>query len=147
MREKRIERPEGTYATCFGCGSENPDGLRLAFVETERGRVECRYAVPAHFRGPEGVIHGGIQATLLDETLGFAIESQLGVGDVELVTATFSLDYKRAAPIDTLITIRGSFDRTEGRSHFARGEIVDGAGQVCTTATARWVDVSARTTN
>ena len=54
--------------TCFGCGADNPNGLGLRFFETNEG-VEVEYAVHEHHGGAPGVVHGGIQATLLDEAL------------------------------------------------------------------------------
>jgi acyl-coenzyme A thioesterase PaaI-like protein len=136
-----IERTP-SYDDCFGCGKENVDGLRMIFEESRPGVVECRYHTPDHYRGPAGVIHGGIQATLLDEVLGMAVSSALAPGSPDIVTAEFSLRYKRAAPTATEVVLRATYDRAEGRNHFVTGELLDPDGNVCTTAAARWVDVS-----
>ncbi len=131
------------YNTCFGCGAENELGLRMKFRELEPGLVESRYAVPDHFRGPDGVIHGGIQATLLDEILGMAVSSALGNTGADVVTASFALRYKRPAPTLAEVVLRAQYERADGRSHFVTGELRDADGNVCTTAEARWVHVSA----
>jgi acyl-coenzyme A thioesterase PaaI-like protein len=131
------------YNTCFGCGADNEQGLRMTFRELEPGLVETRYTVPDHFRGPDGVIHGGIQATLLDEILGMAVTSALGDGFDNVVTAAFSLRYKRPAPTVAEVLLRARYDRAEGRNHFVTGELLDADGNVCTIAEARWVAVSA----
>ena len=137
-------RRDASYDHCFGCGKDNEDGLRMQFTEREPGAVECRYHTPDHFRGPAGVIHGGIQATLLDEILGIAVSSALGDMSSDVVTAAFSLRYKRPAPTEAEVVLRARYDRAEGRSHFVTGELLDSEGNVCTTAEARWVDVTPR---
>lgn len=131
------------YNTCFGCGADNERGLRMTFRELEPGSVETHYSVPDHFRGPDGIIHGGIQATLLDEILGMAVTSALGAGSDNVVTAAFSLRYKRPAPTAAEVILRARYDRADGRSHFVTGELLDPNGNICTTAEARWVAVSA----
>ena len=73
-----------------------------------------------------------------------AVESALGRRNLELVTASFSLRYRAPAPTGGEVLLRGRFDRSEGDRHFVTGELLDAAGTVCTTAEARWVDVSGR---
>jgi acyl-coenzyme A thioesterase PaaI-like protein len=53
------------------CGSENPEGLHIAF---ERAPDGCRaeyLARPAHVGWPE-IIHGGLLFTLMDEAVAWA---------------------------------------------------------------------------
>ena len=138
-----IER-SAAYEECFGCGKANAAGLQMKFSERAPGDVECRYRTPDHYRGADGVIHGGIQATLLDEILGMAVSSALGDTSADVVTASFSLRYKRPAPTEADIVLRARYDRAEGRSHFVTGELLDAEGNVCTIAEARWVDVTPR---
>lgn len=142
MSQTRVIRRGKEYSTCFGCGPDNDRGLQMTFREIERGVVECRYTAPDHYRGPVGIIHGGIQATLLDEVLGMAVESGLAADASRLVTASFMLRYKRSAPTTREVLLRGSYDRAEGRNHFAMGELFDPEGNLCTSAEARWVDLS-----
>jgi acyl-coenzyme A thioesterase PaaI-like protein len=56
---------------CFGCGQENPIGLRLRFaVDSEGVRAEFTPA-PEH-QGFQDIVHGGIIATVLDEAMAWA---------------------------------------------------------------------------
>jgi acyl-coenzyme A thioesterase PaaI-like protein len=93
--------------------------------------------VPEHLCGAGTVAHGGIQATLLDEAMGFATRTAVG-DDQIIVTADFSLRYRRPVPIGEELRIRGELDRREGDHIFLRGVIVDADGQELTTAEARW---------
>ena len=56
---------------CFGCSRANPHGLHLEFFEEGEG-VVCRWRPDPRFQSWDGVLHGGITATILDETAGWA---------------------------------------------------------------------------
>jgi uncharacterized protein (TIGR00369 family) len=107
------------YNACFGCGPENPAGLRLKFEETNDG-VEVHYTVHDDLRGAPGVVHGGIQATLLDETLCMTAYAKLGMS---VVTGELTVRYEKSVPTDTALLIRGRIVETKGRSAFIEGGI------------------------
>jgi uncharacterized protein (TIGR00369 family) len=56
-------------AQCFGCGKENEAGLQLDFEMRPDGRLETRFTPRPEHGGWEGVFHGGLMATLLDEAM------------------------------------------------------------------------------
>ena len=127
--------------TCFGCGPANEDGLRLRFRELEDGRtIETRVQVPAHYAGVAGVLHGGIQATVLDEVMGVAASRALPQGPehVPCVTAEISLSYLRPVPMEGHVVARSRVERIEGRDVYVTGEIVGPDGRELTTASSRW---------
>jgi acyl-coenzyme A thioesterase PaaI-like protein len=131
--------PSAGDARCFGCGPENEAGLHLAFRQTGTATVECTYAVPAHLCGGPATVHGGIQATILDEALGKA--ALLGFADGprrRIVTAEFSLRYRRPAPLGEPLTARAELVRVEGANVFVRGALFACDGTELTTAEARW---------
>ena len=66
-----IQRSGDAYRRCFGCGSENPIGLRLRF-EAVDGGVVARFRPRPEYQGWDGMLHGGILLTMLDETLAYA---------------------------------------------------------------------------
>lgn len=123
---------------CFGCSPHNPYGLKLESTRTADRVVEIHYTAEGHLCGPAGVVHGGIQATLLDEALGAACHMVFEDEMVNLVTAEFSLRYRRPTPVESLLVIRGEVMRVEGRDVWAEGVIRDEAGEKLTTAEARW---------
>jgi acyl-coenzyme A thioesterase PaaI-like protein len=123
---------------CFGCSPHNRNGLRLRFLETEPGAVESTYVAPEHLCGAPGVVHGGIQAALLDEVMGVAAHSGAESEDVVLVTAEFHLRYRRPVPTATSLTIRARLARREGNDFFLEGAIVGADGHDLTRAKARW---------
>ena len=127
---------DGPEDTCFGCGQRNDLGLRLRFQRFDDGSVEAEYVTPRHFAGATGVVHGGIQAAMLDEVQGIAVHSV--VGDARIATAEFHLRYRRPVPDQQPLTLRGRIVRSEDPNYFTEGEIIGGDGEVLTRAEARW---------
>ncbi len=126
------------YDDCYGCGQRNARGLRMTFEHLADGSAQSLYIAPDHLRGAPDVIHGGVQATLLDEVMGHAIHATDGDPELDIATMDFSLHYRRPAPVAVPLTIRARLVRSEGRDFFVSGEIVSPDGAVLTTAEARW---------
>ncbi|MCG3196878.1 MAG: PaaI family thioesterase [Candidatus Omnitrophica bacterium] len=57
---------------CFVCGEDNPDGFRGKFELDERNHVRFHFIPRQTMQGYGTVMHGGLQATILDETMGWA---------------------------------------------------------------------------
>jgi uncharacterized protein (TIGR00369 family) len=82
---KRIRNPfsemgKDTYQ-CFGCSPYNENGLKLEFSQDENG-VVAEWVTGPGFEGWHGIIHGGIQATLMDETASWCILTRCGTAGV-----------------------------------------------------------------
>lgn len=105
--------------TCFGCGANNASGLRLEFFETDDG-VEVSYTAPKHLEGAPGIIHGGIQGTLLDEAFCMTAHAKRGTG---VVTGELTVRYLRPAPTGTPLLVRGQIVEERGRSFVIEGGI------------------------
>jgi acyl-coenzyme A thioesterase PaaI-like protein len=91
--------------------------------------------------GEPGIVHGGIQATILDEVLGRA--AQRAVIEIAgqrrtIVTASFELRYRSPCVIDERITARAWVERVEWPSVHVRGELTDATGCLLTEGNARW---------
>lgn len=115
---------------CFACGDDNPVGLGLTFEARPPGAVARFRPRPEH-RGAPGMLHGGVAATCLDETmaaLGWLLDR------VHTVTATLELRYRRPVPLDgSTLTIEAWRDRPESRRRqrvHGRLLLADGASAV-----------------
>ncbi|SCV69471.1 BQ2448_2491 [Microbotryum intermedium] len=88
--------------------------------------------------GHEGVVHGGLLATVLDESLAWtalqSLPSNIGV------TATLSLSYKKPTFADQFVVVRTEWVRQEGRKVWVQGQIEDLDGQVLVQADALFVE-------
>jgi len=58
---------------CVVCGPGNPRGLHIHFETGADGVVTAECQVSQYWEGFEGILHGGIIATLLDEGMSKAI--------------------------------------------------------------------------
>lgn len=74
---------------CFVCGSKNPIGLSLEFIPTGKG-ICARYTPVKEHQGWQGVVHGGIISTLLDEAM---VKASIGAG-FDSVTAEITIRFK-----------------------------------------------------
>lgn len=91
------------YKNCFLCGSENPIGLKLEFTYKENMAI-AEWKAQAHFEGYEGIIHGGIIASLLDEAMAKIILKS----GIIAVTSELSVKYYKPFPSDAEVIITGS---------------------------------------
>jgi acyl-coenzyme A thioesterase PaaI-like protein len=58
---------------CFACGADHPHGLRLQFRTNGSGSVIADWTPSEAWEGFEGIIHGGIVSTVLDEAMSKAV--------------------------------------------------------------------------
>ncbi|HEX8939947.1 MAG TPA: PaaI family thioesterase [Candidatus Limnocylindrales bacterium] len=107
---------------CFACGQLNVGGLHLALHVDDR-RCWTELSLPARFEGWEGIAHGGILCTILDEVMAWALVERDDWG----VTARLSVEFRRPVPIGQAIRAEGWI--TEGRRRVVHtaGRIVDAA--------------------
>jgi uncharacterized protein (TIGR00369 family) len=129
---------------CFGCSPHNPRGLALSFAPLDEGGVETVYVAAAELCGMHGVVHGGVQATMMDEAMGFAAHAAFPGDALDIATIELSVRYHRPTPTGEPITLRARLVRAEGRDLWLEGEIRDARGRVCTEATSRWRRIAAR---
>jgi len=125
---------------CFGCGPANPAGLHLRFMLAEDLTVVCRASIPDSFEGPRGFLHGGIIATLLDETMSKAIRAH----NVVAMTRHMEVDYRRPVPSATPLRMEGRLYHHEGRKHWAEANIMDEAGTVLAHSKGLFIEVRPR---
>lgn len=96
---------------CFGCSADNPSGLRLRFFRDGDG-VRCETTIAPPYQGAPDVVHGGIQAVLLDETCcAVAFFSRGGF----VVTGALDLRYRRPCPVGQPLVVRAHLVADEGR--------------------------------
>lgn len=138
-----IETPGGRFEfeahNCFACGTLNTGGLGLA-LHVEPGRSWTEVALDRRFEGWEGVIHGGILCTILDEVMAWALVGEDNWG----VTARMAVDFRRPVAVDVSIHAEGWITRARRRIVETAGHIVDTtSGVELATATGLYVAADA----
>lgn len=125
---------------CFGCSEANPVGLHLNFMLAEDRTVVCEHTVGDLYEGPKGYVHGGMIATLLDETMSKAVRAH----GLVAMTRHLSVDYLRPVPSTTPIRLEGVLARSEGRKHWVEARLLDEADTVLAHAKGLFVEVLPR---
>jgi uncharacterized protein (TIGR00369 family) len=105
---------------CFACGSLNTHGLQLELHAAE-GRCWTELTLPKRFEGWDGIAHGGIVCTILDEVMAWALIETDAWG----VTARLNVEFRRPVPIGTPIRAEGTAVEERRRVLRASGRIVE----------------------
>ena len=89
--------------------------------------VVCLPAVPDTFEGPTGYLHGGIIATILDETMSKSIRAR----GLTAMTRHMEVDYLRPVPSASPVRLEGlRIVRSEGRKHWAEAKVLNAEAAV-----------------
>jgi acyl-coenzyme A thioesterase PaaI-like protein len=80
---------------CFGCGRENPHGLKMTFFSAEDGGVWSEWTPARESEGFNGIAHGGIITTVLDEVMGWAVYHQ----KIWAVTGKIAVNFRKPVVI------------------------------------------------
>jgi uncharacterized protein (TIGR00369 family) len=88
---------------CFGCSPGNANGLQLSFVENGEELVSV-WRPKSFLQGYQNVLHGGIQATLMDEIASWVVYVKLGTSGV---TSNMNVRYHKPVYVtESHLTIR-----------------------------------------
>ena len=136
-RENLTPLAHAAQNRCFGCGLANPIGLHLDFLLAEDSSVVCHASVPDTFEGPPGYAHGGIIATLLDESMSKAVRAH----GVVAMTRKMEIDYLRPVPSGAPIRIEGRVVRSEGRKHWTAARILNDEGKILAEGSGLFIDI------
>ena len=118
------------YTWCFGCGRDNPAGLKLEFTLKD----DCYSAVftpRREHQGYDGMAHGGIIAALLDEVMGDYVYE---LTRQKAFTARLELRYRQAVPIGRPLQAVASVLRKKGRLYEMKGEVFLSDGSLAAEA-------------
>jgi uncharacterized protein (TIGR00369 family) len=120
---------------CFACGTLNTHGLHLA-LHLEEARSWTELTLDPQFEGWQGIAHGGIVCTILDEVMAWALVAEDNWG----VTARMQVDFRKPVPIGRPVRAEGWITRSRRRIVDTEARLVDAeTGTELATATATYV--------
>jgi acyl-coenzyme A thioesterase PaaI-like protein len=105
---------------CFACGTLNEHGMQLE-LHMEPGRSWTDLILGKRFEGWDGIAHGGIVSTILDEVMAWALVADDNWG----VTARMNVAFRKPVPIGRMIHGEGWVTRSRGRLADTAARIVD----------------------
>ncbi|HHX50764.1 MAG TPA: PaaI family thioesterase, partial [Clostridia bacterium] len=120
-----METEKKNAQLCFGCGQDNPIGLKLSFYR--EGDLFCgEFMAQEEHQGYPGMVHGGIIATLLDEIMANNLFDQ----GLFVVTAEITVRYVHKVPVgERIFLFSRQLDRRR-RLYEMEGWIEDDQGRV-----------------
>ena len=120
---------------CYGCCAANPIGARMRFFEEEpdnvHGDIVSVWQPAQNYQSWINTLHGGMQATLLDEICGWVVFKKLRTSGV---TAKMELRYKHpVSTVDGPLVLRARLKSDNHRVAVVEGELRDKNDAVLTS--------------
>ena len=134
---RRVRASQNVSRMCMVCGTENAAGLHARFFELDSGELAGVFTPRDEHQGYPGRLHGGLASTILDETIGRAIN----IHDPEAwgVTVELTVRYRRPVPTDGPVKAIARITKDSGRIFEGTGEIVLADGAVAVEAKGRYL--------
>jgi acyl-coenzyme A thioesterase PaaI-like protein len=141
---KSLQHTYFAQGVCFGCGPANEKGLHLESRPDGEG-VVAEWTPALHHQAFEGVLNGGIIATLLDCHMSWSgmwhLKEKRGLERPPLcVTAEYTVKLHRPTPASGVITLRAHAVETNGDRVVTEGTLEAG-GKVCASSRGVFVAV------
>jgi acyl-coenzyme A thioesterase PaaI-like protein len=122
---------------CLVCGRSNPHGLRLSLhVDPETGVVTTRFVPRPEHIGFEGIVHGGVVATVLDEAMVWAAT---WTGRRFCVCGEMSVRFRESVLVGDDLTVTARIDLARSKLITTSGSVTQVDGKVLATATGKYV--------
>ncbi|MDY0360853.1 MAG: PaaI family thioesterase [Desulforegulaceae bacterium] len=120
---------------CFACGKENSCGLKMEFESN--GRImRSETLIAKHHRGWATLAHGGILATILDETMSWAA---IHFFKKFILTQSMEIEFLKPVYIEKKVLSNGWIhEKLSERKAFMKSEIINQDNEVCARATGKF---------
>lgn len=117
---------------CFVCGKNNPDGLHFNFENSTEG-VISKINFPERFQGWEGIVHGGILSTAIDEVMIKAAAKE----GIMCVTAEMKIRFKTPCLTGKDYILSGRIVENNNKLIQTKGKITDAGNRVIAEGTGK----------
>lgn len=135
------EQVASGHTHCLFCGGSNPLSLRLVFEASEEGGVRALYTAPPELQGYDGIVHGGILASLLDSAMTHCLFHR----GVRALTGDLHVRYMRSVPFGVPLEIRARVRSSRAPVHLLESDITAG-GTVMVRAEAKFMECATKST-
>ena len=124
---------------CIVCGYDNSHGLHLHLnVDEQTGIVTTEFAPRAEHIGFEGIIHGGVLSTVLDEAM---VWSATWAAKRFCVAGELNVRFRQSASVGQDLKVEARIASVRSRLIETEGLIRDASGKVLVEATGKYVPV------
>ncbi len=135
----RLQLPH--TANCFVCGRGNDRGLKLdLFVDPSTGTVHTEFTTRPDQVGFEGVIHGGVIASIMDEAMVWAATWLL---KRFVVCGELTVRFRSSASVGQKLRVESLVDFSRPKLVEPSAKLFDESGKLMATASGKYVPVAA----
>jgi uncharacterized protein (TIGR00369 family) len=122
---------------CFVCGIKNHHSLKAKFYHIGEGTLIAEFNALDQHQSYPGVLHGGIAAAILDETMGRTILSI----DENLwgVTIELNIKYRKPLPTGEKLYVKAVLSEHKNRFFRGAGAIIFPDGTPAVTSTGKFM--------
>lgn len=142
MRRK-VLKAQDVGRMCHVCGTENASGLHARFFELESGELVGVFQPRDEHQGYPGRLHGGIATSILDETMGRAVN--ISTEGIWGVTVELTVRFRKPIPLDREIRAVARLTKDSSRLFEGTGEIVLDDGTVAAEASGKYIKLPIET--
>ena len=122
---------------CFACGEKNALGLRMRFEpDEEPGVVRAGARIDSRFQGWQGMVHGGIIATLIDDAMAYACTISYGGPGV---MGRLDVRFRKPAVVGETAIVRAWVTRRRRDTLWVKAQVLSEAGLLLGTAEGTFV--------
>jgi acyl-coenzyme A thioesterase PaaI-like protein len=133
-----VKKKQPNSKMCLVCGLKNSFGLQAAFFELENDELMSVFTPREEHQGYPNRLHGGIAASILDETIGRVIMIKYSE-DYWGVTVEFTSRYKKPIPLDAEVRVIGRITKDSSRIFEGTGEILLKDGTVAVEGRGKYL--------
>ena len=121
---------------CFACGKGNPIGLKLDF-RFDGEEYVTEFEVRPEYQGWAGIVHGGLLATVLDETMARLLWEK----DLNAITGRLNVRYHDRLAVGESVTVRARITKQRSPLVETSAKAAKADGTVVAEATAVSMEV------
>lgn len=128
MKKENLKEIISRDAHCFGCSQKNPYGLKMRFYADDAALYSW-LSVPTHLCGWDGIVHGGVLSTILDEVMSWSAIYNL---HRVVMTKTMTIDFFKPVYIADELRVEGRvIEQTNEREVIVEGKIYKDDNVLC----------------
>ncbi|MEJ2413311.1 MAG: PaaI family thioesterase [Anaerolineales bacterium] len=134
---QKVTAKQHNSKMCFVCGLQNSFGLKASFFEVEGEQLVALFTPCEQHQGYPDRLHGGLAATILDETIGRAIN--INQNEIWGVTVEFKVRYRKPVPLDQELKAVGRITSQNRRFFEGTGEILLPNGEIAVEGYGKYI--------
>jgi len=133
----KLKNPYASFPgySCFACSPTNPSGLHMEFYK-DGDEIVSKWDPSEHFQGFHDILHGGVQATMMDEIASWVVFVMFDTAGM-----TYQLNTRFRKPVlisKGIITVRATLVSEQRRIAEIEARLYDGDDMLCAEGQAKY---------